>query len=65
MARRFTANDLNLLTVLANVAAIRIEHERLRLIHVPTVRLARPKNGQARHVQGGAVSAGDQRVAVP
>ncbi len=29
MARRFTANDLNLLTVLANVAAIRIEHERL------------------------------------
>lgn len=29
MARRFAANDLNLLTVLANVAAIRIEHERL------------------------------------
>ncbi len=29
LARRFTANDLNLLTVLANVAAIRIEHERL------------------------------------
>ena len=29
MAQRFSANDLNLLTVLANVAAIRIEHERL------------------------------------
>src|SRR6185436_17104798 len=33
-ARPFTPDDLDLLTVLSNVAAIRIEHERLALVEI-------------------------------
>jgi len=50
MAKRFSTNDLNLLTVLANVAAIRIEHERLAEIEQHEMFLTRDLN-QAAEIQ--------------
>ena len=47
--REFTREDLNLLTVMANVAAIRIEHARLNEI----------EEGRARHGQGDGAGRAD------
>ncbi len=49
--REFTSDDLNLLTVMANVAAIRIERERLAELEQARLRLARELE-QAAEIQG-------------
>jgi phosphoserine phosphatase RsbU/P len=52
LIREFTREDLNLLTVMANVAAIRIEHARLSEIE-ETERLMAKEMEQAAHIQKG------------
>lgn len=57
----FTSDDLNLLTVLANVAAIRIDHER----HLELQRLEARRNldlEQAAEIQRGILPSGPPRV---
>lgn len=52
--RQFTENDLNLLTILANVAAIRIEQERLRVLEID--------NAQAAGIQRGILPPGPPEI---
>jgi phosphoserine phosphatase RsbU/P len=60
--REFTAEDLNLLTVMANVAAIRIEHARLAEIE-QAERIFKRDLSQAADIQRGMLPAGAPRVA--
>ncbi len=57
LMREFTVDDLNLLTVMANVAAIRIEHTRLAEIEQAKQLLARDLE-QAAEIQQGILPAG-------
>jgi serine phosphatase RsbU (regulator of sigma subunit) len=60
--REFTADDLNLLTVMANVAAIRIEHARLAEIE-QAERIMKRDLAQAAEIQGRMLPSTAPRVA--
>ncbi len=60
--REFTREDLNLLTVMANVAAIRIDHARLVEVE-HTERLHKRELEQAAEIQGRLLPAGSPAVA--
>jgi serine phosphatase RsbU (regulator of sigma subunit) len=62
MFRAFTKDDLSLLTVMANVAAIRIEHARLSEVEEIERRMARDLE-QAAEIQGRALPGGAPKVA--
>lgn len=61
MIRQFTKEDLNLLTVMANVAAIRIEHARLAEVEQNEKFYAKELN-QAAQIQQGLLPAAAPRV---
>jgi phosphoserine phosphatase RsbU/P len=61
LIRQFTAEDLNLLTVMANVAAIRIEHSRLAEIE-QTEQLYMKELAQAAQIQTGLLPAQSPEV---
>lgn len=62
LVREFTREDLNLLTVMANVAAIRIEHARLNEIEEAERAMAKELE-QAALIQNGLLPAGPPSVA--
>jgi phosphoserine phosphatase RsbU/P len=62
MFRAFTKDDLSLLTVMANVAAIRIEHARLSEVEEMERRMARDLE-QAAEIQRGSLPGGAPKVA--
>jgi len=60
--REFTKNDLSLLTVMANVAAIRIEHARLAEVEAAE-RIMQRDLSQAAEIQGGMLPARAPEIA--
>jgi serine phosphatase RsbU (regulator of sigma subunit) len=60
--REFTRNDLSLLTVMANVAAIRIEHARLAEVEAAE-RIMQRDLSQAAEIQGGMLPAQAPEIA--
>jgi len=60
--REFTKNDLSLLTVMANVAAIRIEHARLAEVEAAE-RIMQRDLSQAAEIQGGMLPAQAPQIA--
>jgi phosphoserine phosphatase RsbU/P len=60
--REFTRNDLSLLTVMANVAAIRIEHARLAEVEAAE-RIMQRELSQAAEIQGGMLPARAPEIA--
>ena len=60
--REFTKNDLSLLTVMANVAAIRIEHARLAEVEAAE-RIMQRDLSQAAEIQGGMLPAHAPEIA--
>jgi len=60
--REFTKNDLSLLTVMANVAAIRIEHARLAEVEA-VERIMQRDLSQAAEIQGGMLPARAPEIA--
>jgi len=60
--REFTKNDLSLLTVMANVAAIRIEHARLAEVEAAE-RIMQRDLTQAAEIQGGMLPASAPEIA--
>ncbi len=60
--REFTKNDLSLLTVMANVAAIRIEHARLAEVEAAE-RIMQRDLAQAAEIQGGMLPARAPEIA--
>jgi sigma-B regulation protein RsbU (phosphoserine phosphatase) len=61
MIREFNKDDLGLLTVMANVAAIRIEHARLNEIEAMERAMAKELE-QAAHIQMGLLPSGSPKV---
>jgi sigma-B regulation protein RsbU (phosphoserine phosphatase) len=61
MIREFTKDDLGLLTVMANVAAIRIEHARLNEIEAVERAMAKELE-QAAHIQMGLLPSGPPKA---
>jgi len=62
LIRAFTREDLNLLTVMANVAAIRIEHARLNEVEALEQAMAKELE-QAAHIQKGLLPSSSPKIA--